>query len=101
MREKVLSCTGSGLSAGFVVLASQGYQPKKGGKKIFPRLVVRALINHPYGGDLGPPVNAAASCVRLPSSAEGVTRFPPSDAQNRGRCEGGRVNHKPQGVSDF
>ena len=95
----------SGLSAGFGVLASQGDQPKKGEKKKkFPHLVVRALINHPYGGDLGPELSPR-KCGRFvratPCQCREVTRFPPSDAQNRGRCEGGRMNHKPQGVSDF
>ena len=31
-----------------------GPAKKKVKKNFFPRLVVRALVNHPYGGDLGP-----------------------------------------------
>ena len=82
----------------------RGTSQKKVKKKFFPRLVVRALVNHPYGGDLGPELSPRKSgrFVRAtPCQCREVTRFPPSDPQNRRRCEGGRVNHKPQGVSDF
>ena len=91
----------TGLSAGFGVLASQGDQPKKGEKKFFPAPCCQGSRQ---SRDLGPELSPRKSgrFVRAtPCQCREVTRFPPSDAQNRGRCEGGRVNHKPQGVSDF